>query len=76
MARTGRPRDSCVWKYFKHDEETKMSVCLVGAELLRKETVVSKSRKKSHKINLKNYILKSPQEGASTRVQSTRTRRQ
>lgn len=50
MAKTGRPENSDVWKYFKHDEETKVSVHLVGAELLRKETVVSKSRESIQQI--------------------------
>ena len=29
MATVGRPRDSCVWKYFKYLEEENKSVCLV-----------------------------------------------
>ena len=49
-AKTGGPENSDVWKYFKHDEETKASVCPVGAELLRKETVVSKSRESIQQI--------------------------
>ena len=32
MAKTGRPTDSGVWKYFKYDEGTKMSISLVCTE--------------------------------------------
>ena len=50
MAKTGRPENRDVRKYFKHDEETKVSVCLVSVELPRKETAVSKSRESIQQI--------------------------
>ena len=59
MAKTGRPRDSGVWKYFKYDEGTKMSICLVSTE----EKNCGKQISGKFPTNLKGHLKKEhPQE--------------
>lgn len=54
MAKTGRKRDSAVWKCFEYDETTKMSTCLLSVG----ENNCGKKIKGKFPTNLKGHLEK------------------